>query len=96
MDYSHPATPVSELPSCRKAVSLLPHGTPRDVSTRVLVETGQVLMVHGPGGAGKVFQLTGRTGFAPGRDFEELVSFHGRDDFAAGRDFVAEVCGALT
>ena len=70
--------------------------TPGELSTRVLVETGQVLMVIGPAGAGKLFQLTGRTEFAPGADFEVVESFHGRDDFAAGRDFVAEVCAALT
>ena len=70
--------------------------TPGDLSTRALVETGQVLVVIGPAGSGKVFQLTGRTEFAPGADFEVVESFHGRDDFAAGRDFVAEVCGALT
>ena len=71
------------------------YGVPGDVTTRVLVETGQVLVVHGPGGAGKVFQLTGRTEFAPGEEFQTVVSSHGRDDFYAGRDFVAEVCGAL-
>ncbi|GAA4401234.1 hypothetical protein GCM10023168_10620 [Fodinibacter luteus] len=68
------------------------YGTPGDVGTRVLVETGQILMVHGPGGAGKVYQVTGRAELAPGED----VSFAGRDDFLAGVDFVAEVCGALT
>jgi hypothetical protein len=72
------------------------YGTPGDVTTRVLVETGQVLMVHGPDGAGKVFQLTGRTEFAPGEEFETVVAFAGRDDFYAGKDFVAEVCDALT
>ncbi|WP_299445697.1 hypothetical protein [uncultured Phycicoccus sp.] len=72
------------------------YGTPGDVTTRVLVETGQVLMVHGTGAEGKVFQLTGRTEFAPGMDFESVVQSSGRDDFAAGRDFVAEVCRALT
>lgn len=72
------------------------YGTPGDVGTRVLVETGQVLMVHGPAGAGKVFQLTGRTEFAPGEEFETVVSSAGRDDFYAGKDFVAEVCDALT
>lgn len=72
------------------------YGTPGDAGTRVLVETGQVLMIHGPAGAGRVFQLTGRTEFAPGEEFETVVSSSGRDDFAAGKDFVAEVCGALT
>lgn len=72
------------------------YGVPGDVTTRVLVETGQVLMVHGPDGAGKVFQLTGLTEFAPGQDFETVVSSHGADDFAAGRDFVGEACDALT
>jgi hypothetical protein len=72
------------------------YGTPGDVSTRVLVETGQVLVLLGPAGAGKLLQVTGRAEFAPGRDFEELVSMNGRDDFMAGADFVAEVCGALT
>ena len=72
------------------------YGTPGDIGTRVLVETGQVLMVLGPEGAGKVFQLTGRTEFAPGEEFQTVVSAHGRDDFYAGKDFVAEVCDALT
>ncbi len=72
------------------------YGTPGDLTTRALVETGQVLVVIGPGGAGKVFQLTGRTEFAPGEEFQTVVSSHGRDDFFAGRDFVEEVCGALT
>lgn len=75
---------------------LYDYGAPGDVSTRVLVEAGQVLMVIGPGGAGKVLQVTGRAEFAPGEEFETVVSFAGRDDFYAGKDFVAEVCAALT
>ena len=69
---------------------------PGDLSTRVLVETGQVLVVTGPAGSGKLYQVTGRTEFAPGADFEVVESFHGRDSFLAGVDFVEEVCGALT
>lgn len=72
------------------------YGVPGDVGTRVLVEVGQVLMVHGGRAGGKVFQLTGRTEFAPGEEFETVVSAHGPNDFAAGHDFVDEVCGALT
>jgi hypothetical protein len=83
------------LRSTQRWVQHYTYGEPGEVSTRVLTETGKILMLHSSQG-GKVFQFTGYSEFAPGEEFQTVVAEHGRNDFARGVDFVEAVCDALT
>ena len=73
------------------------YAVPGDLTSRTLTEVGAIYLAHAAGGGRLVVHDTGRVTFAPGADFEVIVSSGGvHDAYSDPTAIDTAICDALT